>query len=117
MPFGRFFDRGSKAQPQPPADDTADAEQPSAEEASAPEDVPAEHDDADWTSRARAVLPTGASTGSKRIEALYGSADATGPTHFVQAVGCRVTDVNGNEYVDCTMALGAVALGYAEPNV
>src|SRR6185503_2402659 len=38
-------------------------------------------------------------------------------THFAQAVGCRVTDVDGNEYLDCTMALGAVALGYAEPNV
>src|SRR5262249_47509295 len=25
--------------------------------------------------------------------------------------------VDGNEYLDCTMALGAVALGYAEPNV
>src|SRR4029077_11264058 len=53
----------------------------------------------------------------KRVEALYGSVDSTGPTHFSQAVGCRVTDVDGNEYVDCTMALGAVALGYAEPNV
>ena len=47
-------------------------------------------------------------------EALYGSADAVGPTHFTQAVGCRVIDVDGNEYLDCTMALGAVALGYAE---
>ena len=26
-------------------------------------------------------------------------------------------DVDGNEYVDCTMALGSVALGYAEPTV
>jgi glutamate-1-semialdehyde 2,1-aminomutase len=32
-------------------------------------------------------------------------------------VGCRVVDVDGNEYFDCTMALGSVALGYAEPNV
>ena len=63
------------------------------------------------------MLPTGASTGSKRAEALYGDADAVGPTHFAQAIGCRVTDVDGNEYLDCTMALGSVALGYAEPNV
>ena len=34
-----------------------------------------------------------------------------------QAVGCRVVDVDGNQYIDCTMALGSVALGYAEPNV
>lgn len=117
MPFGRFFDRGSKPskpQTQLPVDESSDAEELAE---SAPEEIPAEHDEADWTTRARAVLPTGASTGSKRLEALYGSADAVGPTHFAQAVGCRVTDVDGNEYIDCTMALGAVALGYAEPNV
>ena len=80
-------------------------------------EVDAEQDDADLLTRARAVLPMGTSTGSKRVEALYGSAESTGPTHFSQAIGCRVVDVDGNEYVDCTMALGAVALGYAEPNV
>lgn len=115
MPFGRFFDRGAKAPPpQPETDAAPDADE---EPASEPEAVPAEHDEADWLTRARAVLPTGASTGSKRVEALYGAADAAGPTHFAQAVGCRVTDVDGNEYLDCTMALGTVALGYAEPNV
>jgi glutamate-1-semialdehyde 2,1-aminomutase len=115
MPFGRFFDRGAKAPPpQPEPEETPDVEEESASE---PEAVPAEHDEADWLTRARAVLPTGASTGSKRVEALYGAADAVGPTHYAQAVGCRVTDVDGNEYVDCTMALGSVALGYAEPNV
>ena len=86
-------------------------------EAAVDEANPEEHDLPDWLTRARAVLPTGASTGSKRVEALYGSADATGPTHFVQAIGCRVRDADGNEYIDCTMALGSVALGYAEPNV
>jgi glutamate-1-semialdehyde 2,1-aminomutase len=115
MPFGRFFDRGAKTPPpQPEPDAPADAE---ADVDSEPESIPAEHDEADWLTRARAVLPTGASTGSKRVEALYGAADATGPSHFAQAIGCRVTDVDGNEYIDCTMALGAVALGYAEPNV
>jgi len=125
MPFRRFFDRGGK--------ETARSEQitenPEMVEEAAPvdeavveetEDESAEvieHDEADWTTRARAVLPTGASTGSKRSEALYGAADANGPTHFARAVGCRLTDVDGNEYLDCTMALGAVALGYAEPNV
>jgi glutamate-1-semialdehyde 2,1-aminomutase len=123
MPFRRFFDRGTKA-PSPTEDaasdmraddDTALDDDAESESAEPPEVV--ERDDADWRTRARAVLPTGASTGSKRAEALYGSADATGPTHFVRAVGARVVDVEGNEYVDCTMALGAVALGYAEPNV
>lgn len=117
MPFGRFFDRGEKPKAQAP-EPVAPAEdaQESSDDAE-PESIPAEHDEADWLTRARAVMPTGASTGSKRVEALYGSADATGPTHFQQAVGCRVVDVDANEYVDCTMALGAVSLGYAEPNV
>jgi glutamate-1-semialdehyde 2,1-aminomutase len=123
MPFGKFFDRGSKNPPKPA--ESLEATEPdeteqlddSTDDDGIPEAVPAEHDDADWLARARAVLPTGASTGSKRVAALYGSDDAVGPTHFQQAVGCRVVDPEGNEYVDCTMALGSVALGYAEPNV
>ncbi len=118
MPFRRFFDRGAKdvASPGPAAEPADVAEEESPEEGE-PEGLPEEHDDADWGTRARAVLPTGASTGSKRREALYGSVDAAGPTHFAQAVGCRLVDPDGNEYLDCGMALGSVALGYAEPNV
>ncbi len=70
-----------------------------------------------WRERADAVLPTGASTGSKRAAALYGEECPDAPTHFVRARGCRVTAMNGDSFVDCTMALGAVALGYAEPRV
>jgi len=124
MVFRRFFDRGAKGEGAPsveqePVSDMETTEESAvAEEAEAEEpEVDVEQDDADILTRARAVLPMGTSTGSKRVEALYGSADSTGPTHFSQAVGCRVVDVDGNEYVDCTMALGAVALGYAEPNV
>ena len=76
-----------------------------------------EKDARNWRDRALAVLPTGASTGSKRAEALYGETHSDAPTHFVAARGCRVTAVNGKSFVDCTMALGAVALGYAEPRV
>ncbi len=118
MPFGRFFDRGNKgrATDAPPPPVTDEEEEPAS--ADEPEsDAEVESDHSDWRERALAVLPTGASTGSKRVQALYGDADAVGPTHFAQAVGCRVTDVDGNEYLDCTMALGAVALGYAETNV
>ena len=120
MPFGKFFDRGSKNPPKSATplnpDDAEQLDEP-ADDDEIPEAIPAEHDDADWLARARAVLPTGASTGSKRVAALYGAEDAVGPTHFQQAVGCRVVDSEGNEYLDCTMALGSVALGYAEPNV
>jgi len=120
MVFRRFFDRGAKGEGAPEqaavSETEAVGESAVTEETEAP-DVDAEQDDVDLLTRARAVLPMGTSTGSKRVEALYGSANPTGPTHFSQAVGCRVVDVDGNEYVDCTMALGAVALGYAEPNV
>lgn len=70
----------------------------------------------DWRARADAVLPTGSSTGSKRPAALFGE-EGDGPTHFVSASGCIVTDAEGGSWVDCTMALGAVALGYGEKRV
>src|SRR4051812_34370710 len=112
MPFRKFFTSKSAA-PQPEAvQDDADAELE--EEA---ERAPEETDEIDWRARAAEVIPSGASTGSKRASALYGSSDVVGPTHFSRSVGCRVIDVEGNEYIDCTMALGAVALGYAEPEV
>jgi len=40
-----------------------------------------------------------------------------GPTHMVRAEGCRVWTAEGRELIDWTMALGAVALGYAHPAV
>jgi glutamate-1-semialdehyde aminotransferase len=69
------------------------------------------------TARAANVIPGGASTGSKRPDALYGADTDFGPTHFTSAHGCRLTTAAGVELVDCTMALGAVALGYADDAV
>lgn len=67
--------------------------------------------------RAAAAIVGGASTGSKRVEALYGRSDPPGPTHFRAAHGCTVVAADGASYTDCTMALGSVALGYADPGV
>jgi glutamate-1-semialdehyde 2,1-aminomutase len=115
MAFNRFFGGRKSASPPPP--DELDAlghpETSDDDVEAAPEEAP----ERSWRERAEAVLPTGASTGSKRAEALYGDAESGGPTHFVEARGCRVTAVDGERYLDCTMALGAVALGYAEPRV
>ncbi len=62
------------------------------------------------------MIPGFTSTGSKRPDALFGDyRDA--PQHMVRAEGCRVWDVEGREYVDTIMALGAVSLGYAHPAV
>jgi glutamate-1-semialdehyde aminotransferase len=119
MVFRRLFERRD-ATPADTADEAglADVDVASDDGEGLAEDVPPEDvAEVDWHARATRSLPSGASTGSKRPEALYGRADASGPTHFVRAVGCRVVDAAGSTYVDCTMALGAVALGYAEPRV
>ena len=79
--------------------------------------VPAELPDATWAERARAVLPMGTSTGSKRREALWGATDADVPTHYLRANGCIITTADDRELIDCTMALGAVAFGYADETV
>jgi len=89
-------------------DDTSEVDDASPEDAS----------QRTWRERAEAVMPTGASTGSKRAVALWGDdVDLGLPTHLLSARGCRIVDVQGNSYVDCTMALGSVALGYGEPRV
>ncbi len=60
------------------------------------------------------------STGSKRPDLLFGPPEPgewQPPARMVSASGCRVRDEAGREYVDYVMALGAVALGYAHPEV
>jgi glutamate-1-semialdehyde 2,1-aminomutase len=57
------------------------------------------------------------STGSKRPEALFGAAGPDLPLRMVRASGCKVWDESGREYTDYIMALGAVSLGYGNPEV
>jgi glutamate-1-semialdehyde 2,1-aminomutase len=124
MAFSRFFGRGRDAAPPPPdaitaepaGDDALGDETLGTDEGEAP---PEDADQRSWRERAEALLPTGASTGSKRFAALWGDGedDESLPTHFVSASGCRIVAVHGAQYIDCTMALGSVALGYAEPRV
>ncbi len=123
MAFSRFFGRGRDAASTPP--DAPEAEAPADEEVldesldAGEEDVlPEDVDQRSWRERAEAVLPTGASTGSKRYASLWGDDAEPGlPTHFVSAVGCRLAATDSSTYIDCTMGLGSVALGYAEPRV
>src|SRR5258708_37068782 len=118
MPLSRSSGRGRTDAP--PASQGADAPtvepdagEPETDRESEPE--PATH--ATWHERAERIIPTGASTGSKRAASLYGDVAADLPTHFASARGAVLTDADGIEYLDCTMALGAVALGYREPRV
>jgi glutamate-1-semialdehyde aminotransferase len=39
------------------------------------------------------------------------------PLYFERAKGCRIWDVDGNEYIDYLLAFGAHLLGYAHPEV
>jgi glutamate-1-semialdehyde 2,1-aminomutase len=115
MPLKRFFGRGRDDAPTP----QVDVEPETVDEEVQPDDdgPPEEATETTWLDRADAVLPTGASTGSKRVEVLYGGRGHDLPSHFASAAGALITDVNGFQYLDCTMALGAVSLGYAEPRV
>jgi glutamate-1-semialdehyde 2,1-aminomutase len=73
----------------------------------------------DWGRRAAGAIAGGSSTGSKRPASLYGDDREVRelPTHYQRASGCRIVTGDGRELLDCTMSLGAVALGYADPLV
>lgn len=107
MVFSRLFGKPQPAEA-PPEEVAAEEEVPAV-------DVELEPHDS-YAMRARRVIAGGASTGSKRVDRVYG-ADVDAPTHFVRASGCHVETVDGTTLVDCTMALGSVALGYAEPQL
>jgi glutamate-1-semialdehyde 2,1-aminomutase len=120
MVFKRLFGREQPASPAPPeteSEQEIEAEDDTtAEEDYAPEEVDQDYD-AHWRSRAHDAITGGASTGSKRPEALYGPGTEFGPTHFVRAAGCRVMTPGGRSFIDCSMALGSVAIGYADEAV
>lgn len=72
-----------------------------------------------WRIRGEDAIPGGSSTGSKRASALYGSEahDSRLPTHYERANGCSLYTTEGIRLIDCSMALGAVAIGYADPSI
>lgn len=128
MPFGRLF-RG-KADPAPkPESEQEDAavEEQDVEKVTdavgEEGDVPPEWDatgedvERSWRARAQGIIPGGTSTGSKRTDALYGEGNESGPSHFVRASGCRLTTPSDQALIDCTMALGSVAIGYADERI
>jgi glutamate-1-semialdehyde aminotransferase len=119
MPFRKFFGRGNDdPAPAPPADEVEAPEEDAEYEDGIPEALPNEDEiDEDWRTRAAAVIPGGSSTGSKRPAALYGEATTTGPSHYLRATGCQIVTASERSLIDCTMALGAVSLGYGDDAV
>lgn len=60
------------------------------------------------------IIPGGSQTMSKRATAF---ALGAMPIYIARAEGCRVWDVDGNEYIDFVNALGPITLGYCYPAV
>ena len=67
-----------------------------------------------WLRRAEALIPGASQTFSKGPNQFVRGAS---PLFLERGEGARVWDVDGNEYLDFTMALCAVSLGYADPDV
>lgn len=65
----------------------------------------------------RATVAGITSTGSKHPQALFGEGYDGPALRMARSAGVRVWDEHGKEYLDFVMALGAVALGYADPTV
>jgi glutamate-1-semialdehyde-2,1-aminomutase len=60
------------------------------------------------------LIPGGSQTNSKRPNpALLGEM----PIYVERAQGCRVWDVDGNEFIDYMQALGPITLGYCDPTM
>src|SRR6187402_1386774 len=68
----------------------------------------------DWQRRANQVIAQGALTNSKHprtlVQGIY-------PTHLKKGFGARVTDVDGNEYIDFICGLGSSLFGYAHSEI
>ncbi len=123
MPLSRFF--GRKPEPTPAvtpneeAEASADVQDPPSDEEDDDSYVATPVADAPWRERAEAVIPGGTSTGSKRPESLWGEGEMAAdlPTHYYSARGCRIVTSEDQSLIDCTMALGSVAIGYADEQV
>lgn len=65
--------------------------------------------------RAKQVIPGGNMLLSKRAEMFL---PEYWPAYFSKAKGCKVWDLDGNEYIDmCIMGIGTNTLGYGHPEV
>ncbi len=62
--------------------------------------------------RARRVIPGGVNSPVRAFGGVGGD-----PPFIASASGCRVTDVDGNEYIDYVGSWGPMILGHAQPDV
>lgn len=64
--------------------------------------------------RARGLIPAGTQTLAKGPTQYV---DGVAPKYLVRGQGCHVWDVDDNEYIDLTMGVGPLVLGYTYPRV
>lgn len=67
---------------------------------------------ADWFSRASATIPGGVNSPVRAFRGVGGD-----PFFVERASGCRMWDVEGNEYIDYVLSWGPLILGHAHPEV
>ncbi len=67
-----------------------------------------------WKRKAEALIPSCTQTFSKGYNQFV---QGVAPIFLEEGTGCRVKDVDGNEYVDYILGLGPVILGYGYPRV
>ena len=65
-----------------------------------------------WLARAERIIP-----GAHHLSGRVLTTPARSPMYIERGRGCRITDVDGHEYIDFLMAFGAFLLGYADPEV
>lgn len=64
--------------------------------------------------RAKKIIPAGSQTFSKGVTQFV---EGFAPKYLARGKGCRVWDVDGNEYIDYIMGCHPLNLGYADPDV
>ena len=62
--------------------------------------------------RAREVMPGGVSSPVRAFKAVGGT-----PIFIKEAEGCRLTDIDGNEYIDYVGSYGPMIVGHANERV
>ena len=67
-----------------------------------------------YLQRALESIPLGSQTFSKSITQFP---KGVSPYFLTRGEGCRVWDVDGNEYIDTINSLAAITLGYNDPDV
>jgi glutamate-1-semialdehyde 2,1-aminomutase len=66
----------------------------------------------DLFKQARKYIPGGVNSPVRAFKSVGGS-----PVFMAKGKGCRVTDVDGKEYIDCVMSWGPLILGHAHPAI